>query len=144
MAALEDNIALTLADTRARGLLKVAASSVVYRGALLERSAAGFVNGTPASTPDPFAGIADEYADNSSGANGDKKVAVIEEGILRAVTVAGSGSSAAGDTVYAASDNVADLTITSTGNQAIGVLHGNQTGSTTWDVFFQAAGRRSV
>lgn len=145
MVALANNTtSLNIASPEGQGPRRVAAGAEIFRCALLQEDTLGNVSPTPASSPSPFAGIADDYADNTSGAAGAISVDVVKEGTIKQISVAGSGASAIGDAVYAASDNPADLTITATGNQQIGWLEGNQAAaaSTIWDVRFQSRGRR--
>lgn len=138
MAALANNTtALNISSMKDRGPLRVAADAKIYRMALLQKTVAGVVSPTPASSPGDFAGVADDAADNTDGLDGEIRVDVIPFGTWRQIPVAGSGASPEGTKVYAASDNPADLTVTASGNQEIGWLAGNQVG-TTWDVHFQA------
>lgn len=58
--------------------LAVAASTTIYKGALVGIKSDGYVRGLVAG--DGFAGIAYENMDNSSGSDGDKSVRVYTEG----------------------------------------------------------------
>lgn len=146
MGALANNTtSLNIAAPDGQGPRRVAAAVEIFRCAFLEEDTLGNVSPTDDGTsPGPFAGIADDYADNTEGAAGAISVDVVKEGTIKQISVAGSSAAAIGDAVYAASDNPADLTMTATNNQQIGWLEGNQAGAASliWDVKFQSRGRR--
>ena len=95
----------------------VAASTTIYKGALIGFSS-GYARGLVAA--DTFGGLAKENVDNSSGAAGDLEVEaefpIIEAGVT------GASATSVGALVYAASDNIDDLTLTATANTLVGVV----------------------
>ena len=97
--------------------LPVAASKHVYKGALLGVSSTGFAR--PLTAGDPFAGIAFEEQDNSSGADGDLSVRIYTLGdfghALSGVTAADIGRPA-----FASADDA--LTFTGAGNSYVGIV----------------------
>ena len=116
--------------------LPVAASTEIFAGMGLERAVTGEVSVLAAAGQ--FAGFAMTNADNSGGAAGDLNVQVVESGIVE-LTVAASTAAAIGDTVFANDSNTFDLTATT--SQGIGSLYRQiGSGSTTWEVKFNAAG----
>lgn len=98
---------------------KVAASANVFKGAFVSLKADGYL--TPVVAGDKLAGIAYEEADNSSGADGDKKVRVFTEGTFQH-TLSGAAQTNVGDAVYASADDT--LTFTSTSNTYVGFCVG--------------------
>lgn len=94
--------------------LQVKASANVFKGSFVGHSG-GFAR--PLEAADPFLGIAYEEADNSSGADGDKKVRLYTIGDFdHALT--GAVITNIDDPVYASDDGT--LTFTSAGNSFVG------------------------
>lgn len=106
---------------------KVAASTKIYRGAMLGRMTTGYIR--PFATGDFFCGHALEDCDNSSGSAGDLSVRYRRGTYYATVPVFGSTTIAhIGDPVWAASDNHADLTRTDPGTtltttDLVGYIH---------------------
>ncbi len=93
---------------------KVLAAKTLYRGAMLGRTAAGYL--TVFATGLFFAGHAVESADNSAGASGDIRCRYRRGQYYATVPVFSSATIAnVGDPVWASSDNHADLTLTDPG-----------------------------
>lgn len=55
---------------------KVAASTTIFMGAIVALDATGFAQGGAAGTDLTYWGRADEFVDNSAGADGDKEILV--------------------------------------------------------------------
>ena len=93
----------------------VAASTTIYKGAIVGDNASGYARGLVAG--DPFKGVAYEKMDNSSGAAGDLSGKVWRTGRF---LFSGSGFTKANedDKVYASADNT--VTTTSGSNTLIG------------------------
>lgn len=92
--------------------LDVAASTIIYKGAMVCVDAAG--NAIPAANAaaNTFAGVADHQADNSGGAAGDVTVKVWRSGVFSFNAESGDEPTAADlmRPVYAASDNEVEAT----------------------------------
>ena len=88
---------------------KVAASTVIYKGALVKVGADGFLAPQAAEAGAVHAGVAYEACDNSAGADGEKSVRV-ETG--RAFNMNGSGFAQAdvGKAAYASDDDTVSVT----------------------------------
>ncbi len=97
--------------------LPVEAAAVIYQGSAVGLDG-GYVQALTAG--DVFAGFAEEYVDNSGGADGAKRVRVIQRGILKRVSVTGISSVAnlTQQPVYMSDNDT--LTTTSTSNSLIG------------------------
>ena len=114
-------------NTGGIGKGRVKGSTVIYQGAMLGRTAAGFIR--PFATGDFFCGHALETIDNSAGADGAKWVEYRRGTYYATVPVFGSITIAnIGDPVWAASDNHADLTKTDPGTtltttDLVGYIH---------------------
>ena len=98
--------------------LPVKGSTKIYEGAAVGDAAAGYVRGLVAG--DPFRGFAQRQADNSSGSDGDIKVKVITEGLIR-LTITGIAITDVGKPVYASADGT--FTLTAGSNSLIGYVH---------------------
>ena len=94
----------------------VAASSHIYKGAMVGLDSNGYAR--PLVAGDPFVGIAYEESDNSAGANGDTSVRLYTLGDF-GHALAGASQTQVGDAVYASADDT--LTFTSTSNSYVGV-----------------------
>lgn len=99
---------------------RVIASDIIYRNSLLAFAAAGGIQ--PVVGDLAFAGIALDQVDNSAGALGTKRVRYLAEGAVRFTGVAGFAATDEGVLVYCATDNPADLTVTSTGATTVGTI----------------------
>lgn len=98
-------------NTAGIGTPKVKGSTTIYKGAMVGITAAGYAQ--PFATGNFFAGHALETVDNSSGADGAVRVPVRRGVYWSKVPVFASATVAnIGDSVWAASDNHADLTLT--------------------------------
>jgi hypothetical protein len=101
-------------NTGGIGCGRIAASTLIYKGAMLGRLPSGYLR--PFLTGDFFAGHALETVDNSAGAAGDRWVQFrrgvyyVTVPVFASITIAHIG-----DPVWAASDNHADLTKTDPG-----------------------------
>lgn len=114
-------------NTGGYGKGKVAASTKIYRGAMLGRMTTGYLR--PFATGDFFAGHATEDVDNSAGSAGDLW-AQYRRGTYYAVVPVFSSATIAhvGDPVWAVTDNHADLTLsdpgtTKTTTDLVGYVH---------------------
>ena len=109
-------------DVQAHALpARVAASAKIYRGAVV--SAKASAGGACPNAADMFVmGIAQEEADNSSGAVGAMNVSLLTGGLVRVTGLTGWAETDIGALVYTATDNLADLTKTSTGAALVGVV----------------------
>ncbi len=99
---------------------EVANAVHIYKGALVSAAAAdGYA--APLTAGEAFLGIAYEEADNSSGADGAKKVRCFTQGdFVHALTAAARTN--IGDAVYASAEDT--LTFTSTANTYVGTMVG--------------------
>jgi len=143
MAALtaSKQINHTLLGTQATIVRRVAASRVIFAGAGLSYDAGGDVQ--PLVAGDGFAGVAAEFVDNSSGADGDADVLVYRDAILHNVAIAGlDGHDHIGDTVYMSNDN--DMTLTVGSNTPAGKVENYDGVSGRGDVRIQAIELRSI
>ena len=99
------------ADTcRTPGL--VAASTVLYSGALVFTNASGYLDDDTASGVNKFTGIACTRFDNSGGSNGDVKAECFNEGVFK-LTGSGFDQASVGKPVYATDNYTLTLTPTS-------------------------------
>lgn len=100
--------------------MPVAASTHIYKGALLKINAAGYIEGCDPESGAVYAGVAYEEKDNSAGANGALDVRVER---MNAIYCAGAGFVAAdlGKKVYAADDNTVQLADPTNG-QIVGTI----------------------
>lgn len=103
----------------------VLASTLIYAGAMLGRTAAGYVRNFVAG--DYFIGHALETVDNSSGSSGDKRVSYRRGEYYFTVPVFASATIAnVGDVVYSTTNNHADLVLVDPGGgaaDAVGWVH---------------------
>lgn len=144
MSALSKDLTLRLtpADAVSFQDQDVKASSTIYNGSIC-----GLSTGARALTAgDTFLGInVNGKVDNSAGAVGAKRVRLCTKGVVHGVTVAGaSGIGDLGTLVYAASDNIADCTTTSSGNTAIGHIAAFDSATSTFSIAFTAKTHQSV
>lgn len=101
-------------NTSGYGFPRVAASTIIYKGAMVGITTAGFAR--PFAAGDFFAGHALETADNSTGTAGAIRVPTRRGVYWGDVPVFSSATVAnIGDPVWAGSDNHADLTLTDPG-----------------------------
>jgi len=80
MAALSDNLEVNRQDGEIIEY-PVAASSTIYKGALVCVNSSGYAVPASDTSNYVFVGVAVEKADNSSGSNGDEKVRVYKTGV---------------------------------------------------------------
>jgi hypothetical protein len=107
----------------------VAANTVIRHGAPVLINASGYaIEGTAAGTGQKIVGVAGQYVDNSSGANGAARVSVFKTGIVRCTLASGSGITQAsiGNTVYLDGFDATNVRPTihgsATGRTALGTL----------------------
>lgn len=106
---------------------KVKGSTIIYKGAMLGRTTAGFLR--PFATGDFFAGHAMETIDNSAGADGAVWCRYRRGTYYATVPVFSSATIAhVGDPVWAVTDNHTDLTLsdpgtTKTATDLVGYVH---------------------
>jgi predicted RecA/RadA family phage recombinase len=104
-----------------KGSIPVAATKVLPANGLVFRNDAGFATDVVASGANPFLGLAEKMADNSTGAAGDINVEVWREGqFLLPFTGSTLTQADIGKNVFATDNNV--LTLTSTDRPFVGVL----------------------
>ncbi len=96
--------------------LRVAASSKIFRGALIGLNSTGFARGLVAG--DSFQGIAYEEKDNSAGAAGALTVRVLTIADIEHA-VSGAAQADVGRPVFASADDT--LTFVSAGNSYVGI-----------------------
>jgi hypothetical protein len=101
-----------------RNELPVIAADIIYEGAAVGDNGAGYMR--PLVAGDPFRGFAETIVDNSAGAAGDKKVRLIEEGLVK-LSVSGAVITDVGQPVYASDDDT--FVFTPTGNSFIGFVY---------------------
>jgi hypothetical protein len=102
----------------------VKASTTIYDGALICLEAAdGYARPCAAALTAPeFLGIAAEKVVNG-GASGAAHVKTIAETIIEVAAIAGAtGVTDIGTQIYTSTDNIADLTTTSTSNVSVGKI----------------------
>lgn len=95
----------------------VIASDIIYENAAVGDNGSGFAR--PLVAGDPFLGFAQERADNSTGAAGDKRVRVRDEG-KRVLPITSLAITDRGKPVYASDDNT--YTLTASTNTYIGMV----------------------
>lgn len=96
----------------------VAASTKIYKGALVSVTSAGYaIPARSGTATDIFVGVAHETVDNSAGANGAKTVRVMKRGTF-VYNGTGFTQASVGAPFYAADDNT--LTTSATNNQLVG------------------------
>lgn len=116
------------------------ANDCLYMGSAIgESSSTGTYR--PLVAGDTFAGFAFAKAENTGGAASDIDVELRVEGTVELPITGVSSTAQVGDTVYASDDDT--FTTASTGNSAIGKII-EWKASTVAEVFFQAAGLRSL
>jgi hypothetical protein len=120
MAALTADRNTHWAEGDIRGY-KVAASTKIYAGSLVALNASGYAVPGADTASFKFLGVAHEYIDNSSGANGDKTVTVRRKGIHR-FAAAGMAITNIGDAVYLVNDQTVGLAATTTNDIACGKI----------------------
>lgn len=114
----------------------VIATDIIYEGAAVGRaSAANAVR--PLADGDTFFGFAINQADNSAGAEGDVRVLVHGEGVIKLDVTGVSGWDDAGKAVYATDDDTFSITDSGSDTQ-IGVIKEHISGTKCW-VSFKAA-----
>lgn len=95
-------------------------STKIYEGALVSVNAAGYlVNATDAAN-DLFIGVADETADNSSGADGAIECKVRIGGVIDVASAATLSIANVGDPVYVADNQTIDLAANLTNDVLVG------------------------
>jgi hypothetical protein len=117
MMALSANAEIPHFPDQELRTVPVAASKHVYKGGLVGLAATGY--GQPLVAGDPFAGLAYEEMDNSSGSNGDLAVRVYTVGDFE-FTLSGAVIADVGRPVFASADNT--LTFVGFGNTYVGVV----------------------
>lgn len=85
----------------------VIASDIIFEGAVVGDNGSGYAR--PLAAGDPFLGFAIEKVDNSTGAAGDKRVRVHDEGKIR-LPIASLAIGDRGKPVYASDDDTFTLT----------------------------------
>lgn len=104
----------------------VLASTKIYEGAAVVVDGNGWAK--PLAVNLEFVGFAQRQADNSAGANGDKKVKVNRHGLIQ-LAVTGVDATKVGEAVYASDDNTFTLT-KATGLPRIGKVLQHVSGTT--------------
>lgn len=101
---------------------KVAANAVIYAGAFVEIDSNGYATKHIQGAAKKVVGVALESVDNTGGANGDKTIEVLRQGVITRDLAAGHGFTQAsiGADVYAEDDNT--VTGTATGRTKVGRL----------------------
>lgn len=102
------------------------ASDIIFEGAAVGLDGSG--NAKPIAAANHFVGFARRKIDNSSGSAGDKKVEVIDEGLIE-IPVTGADATKVGDAVFATDDNAFTLT-KDTGLARIGYVWRHVSGTT--------------
>ena len=115
-------------------------TSKIYGGSFVALDAQGYA--VPLTTGLAFAGIAEEDADNSSGADGDISLRVVGEVIVELDVTGVTGPADVGKTVYADADDSLDL-VDAGSDVAIGKIV-QHIGGTTCLVKTQAAALQSL
>jgi predicted RecA/RadA family phage recombinase len=99
----------------------VAGGTKVFAGSLVCADAAGYAVAAADTAGLKFLGVALEQADNSSGANGDKKVRLRRTGVFE-FNAASITQAMVGDPMYAKDDNTFDDAAGTTNDIKVGVL----------------------
>lgn len=122
MAALTANKNLE-ARAYVKGLdpFPVAASTVIYKGAIVALNAAGFAVPAADTAGLQVVGIAHDKVDNSTGANGDKNV-IVEYGREYLMAAASITQALVGDLMYVVDDQTVDDAAGPTNDIAVGRL----------------------
>jgi hypothetical protein len=124
MAALTtDKQVIIHSDHKPRTSYGVKTAVTIYDGALICAEAAdGFARPCAASLTSPeFYGLAVEQVVAGAGASGTKQVTTIIDCIIEVTAIAtATGVTDIGSSVYAVTDNVGDLTLSSTNNVLVG------------------------
>lgn len=115
MAALakEQTVRAVYGDNGFIAEYEMVASDTVFKGGIVGLAAAGTVAPSPVGG-DNMAGIALETVDNETGAASAKKCKVLIGAVIE-VPYAAQTIAIIGDPVFAKTDNVADLSLTSSG-----------------------------
>lgn len=150
MAALaQDKQVVVMSDGQIRLSYGVKTATTIYDGSLIcNESADGFARPVAASLTAPeFLGLAVQKVVNA-GASGAANVTALAECVIEVTAVAGAtGVAHVGEIVYAASDNIADLTLTSTNNVGVGKITdyiADAVAGNRFRVHLQAAALRSI
>jgi hypothetical protein len=107
MAATE-SILRTYYGDKTYGKYGVNGTSKIYGGSFVALDADGYA--VPLSTSQTiFAGIAEEDADNTSGADGDIELRVVADAIVEMDVTSVAGPDDVGSTVFAGADDQVDL-----------------------------------
>ena len=102
--------------------LRVAASTTIYKGAMVIVGADGFaIPADDAANRSRVLGIADHLADNSAGSDGDIRVRVLK-GVFGIENNGSVVQATVGGLVYAADDQTAALTGEGTADNLIGTV----------------------
>lgn len=101
---------------------KVAASTLLYGGGLVHLNAGGFAKKASDTAGEKFVGMAQENADNSAGANGDKDVLVYADGVIDLAFSGTATQATVGQKVYAVDDNTVALAATTTNDVLVGTV----------------------
>ena len=107
-----------------RNDIPVVASDIIYEGAAVGSSSG---NARPLVAGDPFLGLAEAKADNSTGSAGDINVRVRHEGLVVLAVTGVTGVGDVGADVYASDDDT--FTLTASTNTQIGWVHRHISGT---------------
>jgi len=110
MSVAADQLIEKADECRTPGL--VAASTVLYSGALVFVNASGYFDDDTATGANKFAGVSCSRYDNSGGSNGDVKAEVHNRGVFK-LTGSGFAQTSVGKPVYASDNYTLTLTPTS-------------------------------
>jgi len=109
--------------------LRVAASTTIYKGAMVRLDATGFaIPADDAAGGSDVIGIADENVDNSSGSDGDLRVRVYK-GVFGLVNNGNVVQATTGVTVYSVDDQTVGLAADTTNDHAVGKVDDFSDGS---------------
>lgn len=130
--ALSANTEIPEKDAHGYNSIPVAASTVIYKGALVALNSSGYAIPAAAAASTQFAGISVEKVDNSAGSAGDLSVKVVRKGMFL-LPITGSITQAnQGDVVYADSDALLGILGTGANRQKVGVVAKFVSATSVW------------
>lgn len=106
--------------------LPVKGSTTVYEGSACGDDGSGYAR--PLSAGDPFRGFAQDKVDNSAGSDGDKRVRLRREGVVKLDVANVTGVNDVGKQVYASDDDT--FTLTAGSNTPMGRIVRHISGTT--------------